>query len=111
MTYELKTFELVLNMLKFNLEGSLNFERTPIKLQKSIKSKNNNGEKSLGEVWGGAWDQGSLIFWAVILVDLRHRIARKTFMRWFIWAIHKMNLNFIIWQYCLVDVKLVPWEC
>jgi hypothetical protein len=48
MTYELKTFELALNMLKFNLEGRLNFERTPIKLQKAIKSKNNNGERSLG---------------------------------------------------------------
>jgi hypothetical protein len=27
MTCELKTFELALNMFKFNLEGSLNFER------------------------------------------------------------------------------------
>jgi len=55
MTYELKTFELALNMLKFNFEGSLNFERTPLKLQKAIKSKNNNGQRSLG---GGGWSAG-----------------------------------------------------
>jgi len=54
MTYGLKTFELALNMLKFNLEGCLNFERTPLKLQKAIKSKNNNGERSLG-AGAGAW--------------------------------------------------------
>jgi hypothetical protein len=48
MTCELKTFELALNMLKFNLEGSLNFERTPLKLQRPIKLKNNNGERRLG---------------------------------------------------------------
>jgi hypothetical protein len=41
-------------MLKFNLEGSLNFERTPLELQKAIKSKNNNGERSLG-AGAGAW--------------------------------------------------------
>jgi hypothetical protein len=55
MTCELKTFELALNMLKFNLKGSLNFERTPLKLQKAIKSKNNNGERSLGGGGCGAW--------------------------------------------------------
>ncbi len=48
MTCELKTFELALNMFKFNLEGSLNFERTPLQLQRAIKSKNNNGERTLG---------------------------------------------------------------
>jgi len=64
MTCQLKTFELALNMLKFNLEGSLNFERTPLKLQRAIKSKNNNGERSLGgQGVEGEGDQGSLFFW------------------------------------------------
>jgi len=76
MTCELKTFELALNMFKFNLEGSLNFERTPLKLQRAIKSKNNNGERSLGGHWGGEGagrgkgDQGSLFFWAEISVGI-----------------------------------------
>jgi hypothetical protein len=41
-------------MLKFNLQGSLNFERTPLELQRAIKSKNNNGERSLAGGRGGA---------------------------------------------------------
>jgi hypothetical protein len=77
MTYELKTFELALNMLKFNLEGSLNFERTPLKLERAIKSKKNNGERSLWGGGGGKGDQGSLFFWAEILADLKHRTAQK----------------------------------
>jgi hypothetical protein len=109
MTCELKAFELALNMLKFNLEGSLNFERTPLKLQRALKSKNNNGERSLGGGGGGGGDrgqgdQGSLFFWAEISVDLRHRTSQKFFMWWLIWALHKVNLNFTIRQYCLVDV-------
>jgi hypothetical protein len=68
------------------------------------------------EVFGvggvGAWgDQGSLIFWAEISVDLRHRTAQKVFLWWLIWVVHKVNLNFTIWQYCLVEVELVPWQC
>jgi hypothetical protein len=66
MTCELKTFELALNMLKFNLEGRLNFERTPLKLERAIKSKNNNGERSL---WGrgggrgkGKWGSRQFVF-------------------------------------------------
>jgi len=61
MNCDLKTFELALNMLNFNLQGSLNFERTPLELQRAIKSKNNNGERSLagggggGGGGGGAW--------------------------------------------------------
>jgi len=52
MNCELKTFQFALNMLKFNLEGSLNFERAPLKLQRAIKSKEKKkGERSLG--WGG----------------------------------------------------------
>jgi hypothetical protein len=39
------TFEMALNMLKFNLHGSLNFKKTPLKLQRAIKSKNNNGRR------------------------------------------------------------------
>jgi len=75
MTCELKTFELALNMLKFNVEGSLNFERTPLKLQRAIKSKNYNGERSLGGRGGegagrGKGDQGSLFFWAEISVGI-----------------------------------------
>jgi len=53
---------------------------------------------------GGRRDQGSLSFWAEISADLRHRTAQKFFMQWLIWAVHKVNLNFTIWQYCLVDV-------
>jgi len=48
MNYELKTFQFALNMLKFNLEGSLNFERALLKLQRAIKSKER--KKSF---WGG----------------------------------------------------------
>jgi hypothetical protein len=54
MNCDLKTFELALNMLNFNLQGSLNFERTHLELQKAIKSKNNNGERSLAGGRGGA---------------------------------------------------------
>jgi hypothetical protein len=46
MNYELKTFQFALNMLKLNLEGSLNFERALLKLQRAIKSKER--KKSFG---------------------------------------------------------------
>jgi hypothetical protein len=62
MNYELKTFQFALNMLKFNLEGSLNFETAPLKLQRAIKSKEKKREIEVlggGGVWG---DQGGLIF-------------------------------------------------
>jgi hypothetical protein len=62
MNCELKTFQFALNILKFNLEGSLNFETAPLKLQRAIKSKEKKREREVlggGGVWG---DQGGLIF-------------------------------------------------
>jgi hypothetical protein len=61
MNCELKTFQFALNMLKFNLEGSLNFERAPLKLQRAIKSKEKK-RKGREKSWVGGGDQGGLIF-------------------------------------------------
>jgi hypothetical protein len=56
MNCELKTFQFALNMLKFNLEGSLNFERAPLKLQRAIKSKEKKREREvLGWGVGKRW--------------------------------------------------------
>jgi hypothetical protein len=59
MNCNLKTFELTLNMLKFNLQGSLNFERTPLKLQTAVKSNNGEREKSCE---GGKGKEGARQF-------------------------------------------------
>jgi hypothetical protein len=54
MNYEFKTFQLVLNMLKFNLQGNLNFER----LFSSFKEPSNRKTIMERKILGGEVGRG-----------------------------------------------------